>query len=140
MIRDWNPRPIDQELASCNRYCLRLAPSTVLTTAAQGGKKASNSLDGFFTFPVTMRDTPTLTHNITGWTNGAPGTTTIAAINYGTNGNYTITGALTVSVPAANQALAQFRATAGTSFDGTVGQVLHFQFGPDVLAFLDAEL
>lgn len=83
-----------------------------------------------------MRATPTLSHNITGYTGGAPGTTTIALVDVTTNGFFTITGALTVSLGAANKTFALITFAAGTSWSGTNGDLATLRIGPSVIMSL----
>lgn len=96
------------------------------------------------TFPVKldypMRAAPALIHNITGYTAGAPGTTTVAAVNYTAGGFYVITGALTVTLLASNKSMWTLRFTAGTGFDGTTGNLATFRLGPSVVMLLDSRL
>lgn len=87
-----------------------------------------------------MRVTPTLSHNVTGYTAGAPGTTTIALVNLTTVAFYAITGALTITLSSGSTQDCTLLFTAGTSWDGTVGNIATLRIGPSVIILLDSRL
>lgn len=123
---------IGQEFARCQRYAW-VTDATSQTMDPFLGSKASTTLVVLWSkMPVIMRAAPSLTHNITGYTAGTPTTTTIGIVDYGNNAFSTITGALTVSLIAANTEMVRLNAAAGTSWTGTAGQVFGMRLGPNV--------
>lgn len=127
------------ELTLCQRYCW--VPDVVTTVSVgQGAKVSTTVIAMMLKLPVTMRSAPALTHNITGYTSGSPGTTTIGLFDYLRNVFYAITGALTVTASNANKEYISFVLTAGTSWDGTAGNISTMQLGPSVVAIIAAEL
>lgn len=83
---------------------------------------------------------PALVHNITGYTSGTPGTTTITLLDFIRPAFYAITGALTVTLLAGNKETVTLQFAAGTSWDGTTGNLSCFRLGPGVIALLDSRL
>lgn len=132
-----NPFGTYQALRSaCLRYAYTLDASLNSVNVGQGAKTATTTINILFQHPVPMRTTPALTHNITGYTGGAPGTTTIAIVDYAANAFYTITGALTVALSNANTTYTSILFTAGTSWNGTAGDLSAMRIGPSVVATL----
>lgn len=105
-----------------------------------GVKSATTTILVYSQLLRPMRVTPTLSHNITGYTAGAPGTTTIALVNLTTVAFYAITGALTVALSSATTQDCTLVFTAGTSWDGTVGNIATLRVGPSVVLLLEARL
>lgn len=126
------------ELARCHRYAW--VPSNVVASQGQGAKVATTTIGIMLRLPVTMRSTPTLSHNITGYTAGTPGTTTVGLVDYARNAFYAITGALTVSLGNATREHATILFVAGTSWDGTAGNLTTLQIGPSVAMVISADL
>lgn len=107
-------------------------PDTI-STIRLGVRSGTTTIVAYFIFPVTMRVVPTtFSHNISGWTNGAPGTTTLGAFNYSTGAFVTITGALTVASLTLSRESARLDLTAGTSFNGTAGDFVELYLGASV--------
>lgn len=113
----------------------------VISTIRLAMRSGTNSVVGYFFFPTTMRAVPTVfSHNITGWTGGAPGTTTVGAFNYTTAAFVTITGALTTGSTTFARESARIDFTAGTSFNGTAGSFCELYLGLDVRLYWAALL
>lgn len=133
----WMPVPIADELEKCHRYGFRYDEAI----DTHGMRRGTQALEVPFTFPVKMRIVPTGTSTITGWTNAAPGTTTVGFFNAVTNAYTIITGALTVNLAFnVGQRGGIMLFSAATSFDGTRGDGGRFECGPNVVIFFDAEL
>jgi hypothetical protein len=128
-----------QEYGRILRYTYLLDPGSNSTDQGFGTKVNTNTQSINFQLPVQMRATPTLTHNITGYTAGAPTTTTIGIINYNTGAFYTITGALTVFISNPNKQYSAIGFSAGTSFSGAVGDISTLRIGPDCKILFNAE-
>jgi YD repeat-containing protein len=131
-------RAEESELILSQHFAWAIQPDQ--KSQGQGAKVSSTVVAVLFKNPVTMRANPTLTHNITGYTSGSPTTTTVALVDYARNAFYAITGALTVSLGNAGKDHSTILFTAGTSWDGTAGNLTTFQAGPDVIAILSADL
>jgi hypothetical protein len=128
------------ELARCQRYAYVLDYSTNTAGPTDGMKVSSTDIRVNVQHPVPMRSTPSLSHNISGYTAGLPGTTTIGLLRNFSGVAFNITGALTVSSTGLNQTYALLNFAAGTSWDGAVGESAQLRLGPDVRAILSAEL
>jgi len=138
-LRAWLPRDTQHELLLCQRYCESYAgDGAVQEFPTASYIRTSTSI---FSGPLSikLRSTPTFSSNITGWTGGAPTTTTVAAYDRISDAYVTISGALTVTSSAV-KGLAELRLTAGASFSGTARDRVSFFFGPDVRAIWDSEL
>lgn len=131
----WVPEPTSLELAKCQRYGLRLDVSRNIVAI----RFSTKYINAFISFTTQMRTAPAMTHNLSAWTAGSPGTTTAAMYNYVTSAWTTITGALSMISTTSTQD-ATMTATAGTSFNGTAGDGGAFLTGPDVVIFFDAEI
>lgn len=127
------------EYSRCLRYAYVLDASSNAVDQGFGTRVGTTSIAINFQYPVPMRTAPTLTHNITGYTAGAPGTTTIAIVNYNTGVFYTITGALTVTQTSPNKIYTAISFVAGTSWSGTTGDIATLRIGPSVVAVLSSE-
>ncbi len=127
------------EYGRCLRYAYVVDVSAA-TNIGQGAKISTTQVAILLQFPRIMRTTPTLTHNISGYTAGVPATTSSALINYAVNNFYNITGSLTVALANANRTYGSLTFTAGTSWDGTAGNISTMRLGPDVVAVLSSEL
>ena len=141
VIRTWNPRSIGQEKSLCDYYSQPIGQDTSndFRDVAFGGKAGGTEIAGLA--PITaMRVSPSLIHNITGWTNGSPATTTVSAINYSLGGFATISGTLTVSLIRTTKTGLLIDFIASNSFNGAVGDVMDLVLGPSVIAIADAEL
>ncbi len=136
-IRDWLPRLAQQELALCEEFGFRPDNVDFDAILLSSTKIAITN----FALPVKLRAVPTLVHNITAWTGGAPTGTQVASFNYAAAGFTTITGALTVAYYAVNSTnIVGVQFTPGTSFSGTAGTYLDLVIGSGVILFFDAEL
>lgn len=129
-----------QEFARCLRYALLLDASIATTDLGFGRKAATTQILISDNYPVPMRDIPTLTHNISGYMNSSPTTTNVGLVNLTGNAFFAITGTLTVSLSVASKTAFRLLFAAGTSWDGTLGNIAVFRIGPDVVAVLSAEL
>lgn len=128
----------EAELARCLRYAYVLDNSTNTINNGLGAKVSTTLIQVQFPLPVPMRIAPTLSHNISGYTAGVPGTTTVGLVDFARNGFYAITGALTVT-GVANKYFGLLNFTAGTSWDGTAGNVTAMRIGPSVIAVFSAD-
>lgn len=129
-----------QELGRCLRYAYVLDASSDAADMGFGTRVGGVSIAINFQYPVPMRAAPALVHNISGYTAGAPTTTTIGIINYNTGAFYTITGALTVAITSPNKIYSAIGFTAGTSWSGTTGDIATLRIGPTVVAVFGADL
>lgn len=128
-----------QCLARCHRYCYVMDASNN-TVSEMIGSKFSTTLVSLNRFPpVVMRIGATLSHNVTGYTAGAPGTTTVALLDFAAGGFATISGALTLSATCSPDAL-NVALTAGTSWSGAAGNVFTLRLGPSVVMVFSSEL
>lgn len=124
----------DEQYPLCLPYAWVLDASSDATDQGFGTRVSSTTQSINFQFPMPMKMAPALTHNISGYTAGAPTTTTIGIINYNTGAFYTISGALTVFVSNPNKQYSAMGFTAGTSWSGTTGDISTLRIGPDVVA------
>lgn len=124
----------DEQYPRCLPYAYVLDASVNSADQGFGTRVGTTSIAINFQFPLPMKTTPILTHNISGYTAGAPGTTTIAIVNYNTGTFYTITGALTVSITGPNKTYSAISFVAGTSWSGTTGDIATLRIGPSVVA------
>lgn len=131
--RDWIARPAAVEEALCRRFC------QVLVGPQFHSFVQSPVIPAYVPLPAPMRSTPVLSHNVTGYNAGAPGSTQVANFNVAV-GYTTITGALTVTSDYYREGECRIVLTAGTSFSGTTGAASIIYFGSDVRLILDAEL
>lgn len=129
-----------QELANVQHFVFVPDASNNTVDVALGAKSGTAELVTRLEFPVPMRTAPTFSHNVTAYTAGTPGTTTIACVNYNAGAFYTITGALTVAIFGANKLSTAFQLTAGTSWNGTIGDLATLRLGPSVVMIFDARL
>lgn len=132
-------RLFQQELALTQRYFYILDNTSNNTNHGQGAKNSTTTISLLFTMPITLRVAPTLVSNVTGYTAGAPGTTTIGLINLATNAFYTITGALTIT-GGGNKGFVSLSFAAGTSWNGTAGDFSTLRIGPAVFLGFSARL
>jgi hypothetical protein len=128
-----------QEYARILRYAYLLDAGSDAADQGFGTRVGTTPIAINFQYPVPMRAAPTLSHNITGYTAGTPGTTTIAIVNYNTGNFYTITGALTVTQTSPNKIYTAISFVAGTSWSGTTGDIATLRVGPDVKVIFSAE-
>lgn len=134
----WGALPRSAELARCQRYIYAFNGQQYI----DGTKNSSGQVACMYNdFPTTMRATPTATvYGVTGWNGAAAGATQVAAYDRQTAGYVTITGALTSSAIAYSADRGKAYFGAGTSFSGSIGDVLSFDFGSSVGVYYDAEL
>lgn len=132
---EWHDTP--GERALCERFLWRAEPSSIGLLVYSGAVKATSTvLVGELQFP-TMRAAPTFSHTIASYNNaGAAAATQMDAVNHVTGAIVQITGALTLSAGATSRTNAQLFATAGTSWNGTVGNALRLRFGVDTTDYL----
>ena len=143
MIRDWNPRPIENELALAKRYCEAVCPYTgAAREIAFGGRWSTNLMFGIVTFEVEKRTLPSLVHNIsTTWAATTPTGTEAAAFLYATSSFVTITGTLSlVFLSEPSLTATGFGFSASTSFSGSAGNLIEMVVGPDVIVILEADM
>jgi len=130
---------VEHKKARCQRYAFVLPATGNL--GFSGVKSATTNVWAYAKFPTTMRATPTLSHNVTGWTSaGLPTGTTIGAYDFTANIYLTITGALTFSMYAGSPEDVWLLAQAATSFNGTNGDLTALNLGTGVIAVLSADL
>lgn len=129
------------EVDRCLRYAWAL-PAESGNNNGQGAKVSTTDIAIQLRHPVTMRATPVLNpaHNISGYTAGVPGTTTVGLVDYARNAFYAITGSLTVALAVAGVDYSNIVFTAGTSWDGTAGNLSTLRIGPDVKIVISADL
>jgi hypothetical protein len=132
--------PYQQVLDHCMRYAFALDATSDATDLGFGRKSSTTVITLSDRYPVPMRAVPSLSHNISGYTAGAPTTTTITLLNFTAGGFFAITGALTVTLTAASLTTGRYNFTAGTSWDGTTGNIAAFRIGPGVVAIVSADL
>lgn len=123
-----------EEYMKCLAWAYVIDVSSNSTNQGQGAKIATATIQTQIQFPVPMMLVPSFTHNVSGYTAGAPGTTTVALINYDANAFFVITGALTFSQVTANRNYTNLNFIAGTSWNGAAGDLASPRFGPDVVA------
>lgn len=126
-------------LDKCYRYAWVL-PAESGNNNGQGAKVSTTQIAIQLRHPVTMRATPTGSHNITGYVATVPGTTNVGLVDYARNTFYAITGSLTVALAVAGVDYSNFTFTAGTSWDGTAGNLSTLRIGPDCKVVLSADL
>ena len=107
-----------------------------------GRKIANNKIRAWYnTLPgLGMRAAPTVTNNVSGWTGGNPGTTTVAGYDEAAATSLTITGGLTFAAAAYDRFRWSCSFTAATSFSGTTGNYIECTFGEDVVLHFSANL
>ncbi len=138
--RAWAPVSLAEDLARCQRYCfVPKADNSFRRIGQRYGTKYINMIR--YECPVTMRATPGVTSNISGWqASTTPTTTNVAFYNNEADALATITGALAVLPQLISADGFYFGFSAGTSFSGTAGQWGTFIPGPDVRIIAEAEL
>lgn len=128
------------ELAKLSRYAYFLDATNNTADMGNGNKATAAAVDIRIALP-NMRIPPSaLISNVTGYTAGSPGTTTIGSVDHVREVFFAITGALSLSIPQANRQVATLRLTAATSWDGTIGNNATLRVGPDVILGFNAEL
>jgi len=107
-----------------------------------GYRQGTNVAAGFYLqYPVPMRITPTLSHNITEWSNSwVPTGTQVSMYNAITVAVINIIGALTVNITPVDKYISACSFTAATSFNGTAGDVGALGFGSNVRLIFSADL
>jgi hypothetical protein len=128
------------ELARIGNFLQKVDASNQNINIGLGTKTSASRVISSVKLDEPMRAAPSLSHNISAYTAGAPGTTTVALVNLTGGGFYTITGALTTSMGAANKSFATLQMDAGTSWSGTIGDLSALRIGPDVVMLLDSRL
>jgi hypothetical protein len=134
-------RTIEEEKRRVGQFVTALDASNAGTNQGIGNKASTTVLVPTTVLPTPMWKPPTsFTHNISGYTASAPTTTTIAATNRSVQAFFAITGALTVTFTSANSYMVALILTAGTSWDGAVGDMMSVRLGPDVVAIFSSRL
>jgi hypothetical protein len=135
--RTWAPKEPMADRGECYRHCY-----VVGSIRSSGFRQGTNVVAGFHqAYPVPMRITPSLSHNITGWSNTwSPSGTTVGMYNSITAAAVQITGALTINTQVIDRYLFIHSYTAGTSFDGSAGNIGILGFGSDVKIVISADL
>lgn len=135
--RTWTPKDTAADRNECYRHCYIWQ-----TTRITGYRQSYNVINGMTQlFPIPLRTTPGMSHNISAWSNTwSPLTTTAAFYNGVTNAAAQITGALTVNFASFTLHHFVFSFTAATSFDGSAGDIGLIGFGPDVRVIYSADL
>lgn len=136
---DFPARDYALELFLVEHFARILDASSNLAPTGLGTKVNTTAIRVVIQF-ATMRTTPALSHNVTAYTAGNPATTAVALVNMITNSFYAITGALTLSAFTANKNMVLLNFVAGTSWDGTVGDLSNARLGPDVVIMFSARL
>ena len=122
----------------CQRYYQKLLGYYNIVPVAV--RYLSNNIWATFQHNVPMRASPTLVHNIAGFTSGGTATATnIAFLSYA-SGWATMTGSLTIDIVTSSPTTALLRLTASTSFSGAAGEVGHLYGGTGVIWGWDADL
>ena len=84
VVPTWNPKPIQQELALCQRYYQNSANTGGILYGA-GYATAGVGIASVYVFPTTMRATPIITsasETNTGMAAGGPATTKVSAVSF----------------------------------------------------------
>jgi hypothetical protein len=132
---------LEEEKRRVGQFVTALDASNAGSNQGIGNKASTTVLVPTIIMPAPMWTPPTsFAHNISGYTAGAPTTTTIAALNQSAQAFFAITGALTVTSTVTNSYMAALLLTAGTSWNGTVGDLMSVRLGPDVVAIFSARL
>ena len=140
----WIPRLAQHELVLCNRYCYLLGVSaSPFINGGLGIKLSATVLRWWINMPVMRTGSPTFTNNVSGWTAPVPPTTTtMSAVEQATATSITLsagTSSLTLASTGPGLAVLSNTASGGT-WSGTAGNILDMRFGPDVIAYFEAEL
>ena len=133
--REWTPRTSGEEVALCQRFAWSFVGNVLLEQA----KTAAANVITQYIPTANLRVTPSFTHNIANFVTVTPTGSDLAIFNRTTSSSMTITGSLSVSCRFFTNAVS-FLFTASTSFNGTVGDLVIVQTGPDSRFLLDAEL
>ena len=135
--RTWNPKDPAADEAECQRHC-----HVMKSTRTYGYRQSTNVVGFVYTqYSVPMRATPAGSHNVSAWSNTwSPGTTTCGMYNAVTNAAVQITGALTFNLVMLDREYWGGSFVAGTSFNGSAGDVGIIGFGADVLIIFSADL
>lgn len=135
-------RPYPLEFAMCQRhlYGLSYDPNAAAYLFAPYGVRVGTTIiDAMIPFPTPMFSAPTLVQSTPTYNSGLSGNQ-IAFFNNDTNAFTTISGALTLTIANVGATGCTFRATAGTSFNGTAGDMGNWYFGATAAILLQAEL
>jgi len=136
-------RPYPSELLRAKRYYQDVCRAGGHLAAASFlmQKSTAFTIDGPFPFPVEMRVTPQLRHSNPAWVNASPSGNQINFYDNAGSGFLTISGALTVTTSGADTPQAIIlRLQAGTSFNGTIGDVGNLYLGSSAYLAADARL
>lgn len=133
-------RSFQQELAMCQRYCVKLSDITMVEN--HDGVRTDAATMHLPLYYPPMRAVPTLVGNdIVSWdADGSPAAGSASAIEKVTPAWITITGALTVSLNLATLNRATLQFAAGTSFSGATGINLSIVLNATRVGVLSADL
>ncbi|MGN6147506.1 MAG: hypothetical protein ACTHPD_03100, partial [Rhizomicrobium sp.] len=135
------PYPTDAALAKRFYQDVCRANGSIAAASLLMQKSTNATIDGPLMLPVEMRATPALRHSNPGWPNASPTGNQINFYNNAGGGFASITGALTVTTAGADTAKGIIlRLQAGTSFNGSVGDIGNLYLGSSAWLALDARL
>lgn len=123
-----------------NKYLWVIDQTSNATNNGFGVKIGTTQILTTHSLPVQMRAGGVIISNVTGYTASAPGTTTIGLIDYIRVAFFAITGALTITFFAVSPQSVTILYTAGTSWDGTIGNLATLRVGPSAILGVDARL
>lgn len=129
------------EAMLCQRYFYALGnqgATGVIPYKAQ--RVTTNLVDTLVPFPVPMRAAPSLQSSSPSWPGASPSGNQVNMYNNVASGYVTISGSVTLSVTGATSVSTILRVTAGTSFNGTSGDMGDFYFGSTAQVKFSAEL
>lgn len=130
------------ETILCQRYLLPLTydPNTsAYLYPPYGVRVSTNLIDTMIQFPYSMFANPTLKTSTPTYNSSLSGNQ-IAFFNNNSGAFSVITGSLTLSISNVGTTGCTFRATAGTSWDGSSGNMGNWYFGNTAAILLEAEL
>lgn len=134
-------RPMQTELALCQRYYYRIGNTGVLMSGPHGFAARSTDFDFLVNFPVTMRANPNLSTNGTPYAGSNPTGTQIGIYGAGNSTNWTaISGGTTGGVPTPTACDNPWHHTARISATTTALAGGRIFLGPSAYIQYDAEL
>ena len=134
-------RPPSTEVLLCQRYLYGFGNQGATGVIPYKSQRVTTNLvDTLVPFPVPMRAAPSLQSSSPTWPGASPSGNQINMYNNVTSGYVTIIGSATLSVTGATSVSAILRVTAGTSFNGTSGDMGDFYFGSTAQVRFTAEL
>lgn len=126
--QEWRVRHNERQL--CERFCQRAeSVGSAGVFLENGWRHSPTVLRVPYRMSPSMRSAPSLEHGVTSYDNtGALTAGEMCVYNRVTGNVFQITGSLTVSVPFSSRTTAYVDVTAGTSWDGTLGDLAQFRF------------